>query len=229
MIKQIIVAFLFIGLVSPLSAQSVRKVGPFDELVLSGKIDVYLEPAAEGEEESVHIDDTYDDDDAVNIVIRGRQLKISQLDGWTRRNNRRVRVLVKYGSLRSIRALAGAEVEGAETLVADYLDLKCGSGAKLRLDLRVQNLEGNASEGGDLRLSGQCKRQEVSANTGGIYDAAELTALETEVKANTGGRAVVVATERLDANASTGGEVRYSGNPTEKYTRSNLSGDIRGF
>ncbi|RME98863.1 MAG: DUF2807 domain-containing protein [Bacteroidetes bacterium] len=218
--------FLFIGLASFIHGQTVRQIGPFDEIVLSGDLDVKLEQSDVNE---VHIDDRDGLDNAVTISIQGRRLKISLLDNWIRRDSRSVRVLVRYQRLVDIRALAGAEVEVSETLTTDKLRIKVGSGAELWIDVRSNILEGNVSEGGKLTISGTTRFHEASAATGGIYDASQLQSEETMVKANTGGEATVVATKLLDAVANTGGQVRYMGEPEQKYMRSNLAGEIRRF
>jgi hypothetical protein len=218
--------FLSIGLLSLTHAQTIRQIGTFDEIVISGNLDVKLE---QSETNEVHLDDRNGMDDAVNISIQGRRLKISLLDGWLRQNNSTVRVLVRYERLVDIKVLAGAEVEVSETIETEKLAVKVGSGAELWLDVNTSILDGSASEGGELTISGTTRYQEASAATGGIYDASELQSEETNVRANTGGEATVVATRLLDAVANTGGQVRYLGDPEEKYTRSNLAGEIRGY
>jgi hypothetical protein len=218
--------FLVIGLVSLTHAQTVRKVGSFDEIVISGNLDVKLEQSDANE---VHLDDRDGMDDAVNVSIQGRRLKISLLDGWLRQNNTTVRVLVRYERLVDLKVIAGAQVEVSETIETDKLAVKTGSGAELWLDVNTNMLEASVSEGGELTISGNTRYQEVNAATGGVYDGSKLEAEETNVRANTGGEATVVATRLLDAVANTGGQVRYLGDPEEKYTRSNLAGEIRGY
>ncbi|MEL6655604.1 MAG: head GIN domain-containing protein [Bacteroidota bacterium] len=212
---------LLVFLANMLSAQDTRQIGPFNELVVTGKLDVTL---VQGETEQVVIDtDRYEDD--INLSLRGGRLKLSLVDGWVK-GDRRLRVTVHYRDLSEIRVTAGAELESEAVIVADQLEIKAGSGAEVDLELEVHTLEAGAVEGAVLELSGSVKNQYASAATGGMYNATRLAADRTEVKANTGGEARVVAMEHLDAVANTGGHIHYSGNPSQKYTRTNLAGDI---
>lgn len=206
-------------------AQDVRKVGPFNELVIKGKLDVYLE---KGETEQVLIEGMGEDEGDLNISLQGGQLKLSLIDGWIK-DDRRLRLRVQYVDLSRIRVLAGAILDSRETLTGDRLEVKAGSGADVELDIAVKSLEASAIEGAQLELTGTAQSQYVSTATGGQYNAMQLAVDRTEVRANTGGEARVVANTMLDATANTGGVVRYSGDPEEKYTKSNLAGEIRRY
>lgn len=206
-------------------AQETRQIGPFNSLIVSGKLEVYLE---QGETDQVIIESTDYPEGELNISLKGSTLKLSLVDGWIK-GDRRLRLRVQYRSLDEIRVLAGAALSSREVITADRLELKAGSGAEVDLELEVHTLESAATEGANVELSGTVKNQYATANTGGEYDASRLSSDHTEVKSNTGGLARVVANEHLDAVANTGGRIQYSGDPQEKYTRSNLAGEIRGY
>ena len=206
-------------------AQETRHIGPFKGLIVSGKLEVYLE---HGETDQVIIESTDYPEGELNISLKGSTLKLSLVDGWIK-DDRRLRLRVQYRNLDEIRVLAGATLSSREVITADRLELKVGSGAEVDLELEVHTLEAAATEGANVELSGTVKNQYATANTGGEYDASRLSSDHTEVKSNTGGLARVVANEHLDAVANTGGRIQYSGDPQEKYTRSNLAGEIRGY
>lgn len=221
--KHLLLLFLLSAQV--LVAQETRQVGPFHELVVSGKLDVDLE---QGETEQIIIESDDYPEGELNLSLRGGRLKLSLVDGWIK-GDRRLRVRVQYRTLSSIRVTAGATLESRELITADRLEIKAGSGAEVDLEIEAHTLEAGAVEGAHLELSGNVRNQTASAATGGQYDASRLIADRTDVKANTGGEAYVVAREHLDAVANTGGQVKYSGNPSQKYTRSNLAGEIRQY
>ena len=116
-----------------------------------------------------------------------------------------------------------------DTFTSDRLELKTGSGAALFIDVAVSTLEASVSEGGILDIAGDAERQYVSASTGGEYLGKDLDAAHTEVRANTGGEATIVAKTYLSATANTGGTIIYKGNPEEKYTKTSLAGEIRAY
>ncbi|MCB0638622.1 MAG: DUF2807 domain-containing protein [Lewinella sp.] len=212
-------------IVAGLRAQDVRQVGPFDQLIVTGKLDVTLEA---GDAEEVIIDALNLNEDDVNLTLRDGELKVGLVDGWFR-DDSRVRVTVRYRSLNRIRAQAGAVLASHNMITGDRLEIKASSGAEVRLEIEADVLEAGAAEGAQLELTGQVNTQYVTANTGGEYDGDRLEADRTEVRANTGGEAWVIARTYLDASAHTGGEVFYKGDPEEKYTKSNLAGEIRSF
>lgn len=222
--RQLFFALSLISVFS-LSAQTSRSMGPFNELVVSGKLDVLL---VQGDTEEVIVYEEGHSEGQVNISIRGGALKLNLLDGWLK-GDRRIPVKVIYKDLRKVRVIAGAELQSDNTITANQFEVKVGSGAEVELRLEVGSLEAGVTEGGVLELFGQVETQYVTTSTGGEYDAEALSCENTHVKANTGGEAYVVATKFINAVANTGGEIRYSGNPDEKYTKSNLAGDIRKY
>ncbi|MGH1433701.1 MAG: head GIN domain-containing protein [Lewinella sp.] len=223
--RYLLFVFLLATQITYAQAQETRQIGPFTGLVVSGKLEVYLE---HGETDQIIIESTDYPEGELNISLKGSTLKLSLVDGWIK-GDRRLRLRVQYRNLDEIRVLAGAALSSREILTADRLELKAGSGAEVDLQLEVHTLEAAATEGANVELSGTVKNQYATANTGGEYDASRLSSDRTDVKSNTGGLARVVANEHLDAVANTGGRIQYSGDPQEKYTRSNLAGEIRGF
>ena len=132
-----------------------------------------------------------------------------------------------YTTLRGLKANAGAVVYSDEPLNGDKIDIKVTSGARVDMDIQVNALEANITEGGMLELAGTVESQNVIVGTGGQYHGLDLDCARTYVRASTGGQATVVAKESLDASANTGGTVEYSGDPDERYTKSLLAGEIR--
>lgn len=221
--RNLFIAILFLSVIS-LSAQSSRTTGPFDELIVSGKLNVLIEQS--DNEEVVIYEEGYSEGD-VNISLRNGVLKVSSVDGWIKKDNRRIPVRINYKHLHKIRVSAGAKLQSDQTIIVDQFEIKAGSGAEVELKVELKTLEANASEGAILKIYGETENQYVATYTGGEYEGRGLECANTHVKSNTGGQAEVVANQYLDAVANTGGGIRYSGSPQEKYTKSNLGGDIR--
>jgi len=208
---------------SPLYAQDVRKLQPFDEILVSGNITVLLQ---KGEEESATVEAHGISEDKISVYVKNGKLKLQLLDGFFYKNVD-VNIVVTYRTLRLVNGIAGARVKSDAVIEADLFAVKAGSGAQVELEIKVNSLSAIASEGGELNLSGTTASQSASAATGGNYRALNLQCDRTEVRASTGGQAVVVALKSLDASVNTGGEVVYSGDPEERNTRNMLSGEIR--
>lgn len=208
---------------SLLFAQSDYKLDAFDEISITGNIEVILQKGAEEKA----IVETFDiPEDELNIGVRGQVLKLSMLNSVFNKH-KRIKVTVFYKTLRAVRAHAGSEVEADAALENDLLELRVSSGAKMALEIKANKLEASATEGGILRLRGEVESQKASASTGGQYRAVELNCKDTYVRTSTGGEAEVVALESLDANASLGGSIEYKGDPGERNRRTILGGDVR--
>lgn len=203
-------------------AQDVRSLSPFDELSVIGNIEVILE---EGDEEKAVIYTTNIDEDDVSVSVNGDVLKI-RLYKTVFKNDENVKIEVTYRKLRIVKGSAGARISNNSTLEGDKIITRAHSGAKVDLSVNVDALDGAVYEGAVLKIRGKTNSQEAVAATGGQYQALNLDSDRTTVKANTGGEAEVVAKDKIDASANTGGRIGYKGNPDHKNTRSKIAGNI---
>lgn len=208
---------------APLYAQDVRKLQPFDEILVTGDIEVLLQ---KGEEESATVEANGISADKVSVFVKNGKLKVQLIDGFFYKNVD-VNVVVTYRSLRLVNGMAGSRIKSDAVIEADLFAAKAGSGAQVELAVKVNSLSAMASEGGELELRGTTTSQNATASTGGVYSALDLQCDQTEVRASTGGKAKVVALKSLDASVNTGGEVAYSGDPEVRNTRNLLAGEIR--
>lgn len=218
-----LIALLLLGFAVTSQAQETRKLDHFDAVAVTGDIAVTL---VQGDAPSALIATQGISADDITLYVKGKTLKIQLIEGLFQDMDQ-VEITLTYTKLRAVRSSAGAEVRSADLLQGDELNLRASSGGTLMVEVDVNSVEASASEGGVLNISGTTQDQEVSVSTGGAYEGLELECLRTYVKANTGGKAEVVANERLDANANTGGSIEYAGNPEIKNMRSLISGGIR--
>ena len=203
-------------------AQDVRKLSSFDELSVIGNIEVILE---EGEEEKAVIYTENIDKDDVSVSVKGDVLKV-RLYKTVFRKDEKVKVEITYRKLRIVKGSAGAKVYNNSTLEGDKIIARAHSGAMVDLSVNVDDVDGAAYEGAVLKFRGKTNSQTAVAATGGQYKAVNLNSIRTAVKANTGGEAEVVAKEKLDASANTGGRIGYKGDPETRNTKKVISGNI---
>ena len=167
------------------------------------------------------------DTEKLKVQVEDGKLKVSRVDisdGW----KNRAYVTVWYTDIRSLSASAGAQVAHEGTLNAGDFELSFDTGANGELTLDAQSLDVNVGEGGVLRLEGAARVVEATSTTGGILKARDLIAHRVYVSANTGASATVHATEEIDANASLGGSVSYTGDPAIVKVKESLGGSVRG-
>ncbi len=204
-------------------AQKTFDLDPFDAVTATGNFEVVLQPA-ETERAVLEVNSAAQDEVSIKVV-RG-ELRINFLNSLIYKNYS-AKVTVYYKTLRSVKGLAGARISATSPLRGDKIDLRAGSGAFVELALEVNAMEGSATEGGALRLSGIAETQRASAASGGQYEAFDLQAQRTYVRASLGGHAKVVALKAIEATAHTGGSIEYRGDPEESNVRNIITGDIR--
>ncbi|MCB0588411.1 MAG: DUF2807 domain-containing protein, partial [Phaeodactylibacter sp.] len=201
-------------------AQDERKLDYFDAITVAGDVELILTP---GDEARAVITAEGISEDDVTCYIKGKTLKIQLIEGLFQGGDH-ARVEVTFQQLRALKASAGAKASATAPVTGDQLDLRAGSGAQIDLAVEVNSLVATATEGAMIKIEGSTETQEVTVATGAQYMGLDLQCDRTYVKANTGGQAEVVANKTLDANANTGGQIDYTGDPEEKNTRSLISG-----
>ncbi len=221
--KVILIAALLGVFLHPLWSQKEFPVETFDAVLISGNIQVVLEP---GEKEKVvlYIDGIPEDE--ITVKVSQGTLRLISLNSFLYKNEV-IKAYVTYNKLREIKATAGSSVSCDAELRGDQLEARAGSGAQLRLKVNAGALEASAMEGAQLYLDGVSESLDCTAATGGQFFGPGLTSKRVYVRANTGGRAEVHAIDHLEVSANTGGEVIYHGEPQTKYVKSILGGEVR--
>jgi len=157
--------------------------------------------------------------------VSGNRLRI-RLEGNNYRNID-VEINLTYRELEEIGISSAARVNADEAISANSLaiDVSSAGGGNLRLD--AGNVEIDISSAGRLELNGKVDRIEIEVSSAGDLDAYELTCNEAEINVSSGGSAKVNVKSQIDAKASSGGTIRYKGEPQKVFVNSNSGGSIR--
>ncbi len=222
MYKFLLTFFLFASIINSQAQESnsqIRNVGTFNKINAGKGINVTL---IEGDKERVRIEIENADVTDVITDIKGRSLNIRLKTKIYK--DMAVMVYVTYKSLISISAGTGAFIKSENTIHAENLELKAGTGSTIILDLNTKNLN-VALSSSKVELVGKTNFQDVKSNTGGRYIADQLLSEEAYVKASTGASIWINASKKLEAKASTGGKINYIGNPEELIQSGNVQRD----
>lgn len=224
-LKLILSALLFFSFtLGEVVAQNmeVRDVGSFHEVRTGQAIDVYLK---EGSKESVKLELKGISPDDVLTEVSGGRLKIHLAPG--RHNNHVVKAYVTYVKLDHISASSASSVFSEGTIKGDKLEINVSSAADVDVTIDMNEVAASVSSSGDLELKGRTKYLDISASSAGGVDAFDLESENVKVRASSAGGAKVVATKEIDARASSGGSIRYRGNPERSQTDSSSGGSVR--
>ncbi|NCO62824.1 MAG: DUF2807 domain-containing protein [Flavobacteriales bacterium] len=193
----------------------------FNTIKASQGLEVYL---TQGNEESIVIEA----DENLHAIIK-TEVKDNELLIYADKNIEHAsakKIMVTFKDVIKITSTSGSDVISNNTINADYLELDSSSGSNMNLNVNTSTLTCNSSSGSDLKLSGKTERLIAEASSGSDIKAANLIAESSQVKAASGADITVNTVKELTANANSGGNIKYYGNPEKVNISDAPSGSI---
>lgn len=203
-----------------------RDVHGFHGVSVSTGIDLYL---SQKNVEEVVVEAEADDMDKIITEVEGGILKIYVKEksffnlNW---NKHARKVYVSFKNLDRIDASAGSDVSSQSTLKVDNLKMYSSSGSDIRLEVEANELSAESSSGSDISLKGKADVLHADASSGSDIKAGDFQVKKCSASSSSGSDVRVFVTEELEANASSGGDVTYSGNPAKKDINESSGGDV---
>jgi len=188
----------------------------------SSGLDVYLE---KGTENKVVVEADENLHDLIITEVNNGFLKIKTSSGISRAKAKKV--YVTYTDLDALEASSGADVISNSIIRADKLSLSSSSGADLEVEIDAREVTAKTSSGADLKVLGRAKYFTADASSGSDLNAKELLVQKCRAEATSGADITVNVKEDLDAKASSGGDIRYYGDPMTVNKKDGHSGGIR--
>jgi hypothetical protein len=217
-------SFLLVNQVQ--AGRETRQVSGFHGISVTSGIDLYL---TQKNTEEVVVEAKSDDIDKIITEVEGGILKIYiKQKSWMNWNwnSDPLKVYVSFKTLDRLDASAGSDVESESVLKLDKLKLDASSGSDVDLELEANELNVDSSSGSDIKLKGKSVFLDVSASSGSDIDAGNLEAKKCRASTSSGSDIRINVSEELDANANSGGDISYSGNPSRKNIDESSGGDV---
>lgn len=201
-----------------------RSLGSFKGVKSGEAIDVYLK---KGDKESAKVE--VSDGNVGNVIteVSGSYLKIHLRENSFFRNNADVKVYVTYVTLDRISASSASNVFSDGVIRAESLDIQASSAADLELSVEANTVTVHASSAADVVLEGAAKSVSADASSSGDIDAYGLQAETANASSSSAGSIKLSVSSSLEAKASSGGSVRYRGNPMRTNTHSSSGGSVK--
>lgn len=206
-----------------------RPVAPFNKITVSSGIDLFL-VQGDKEQVSVEADDDLIDQIMTKVEDGTLQIYIKNKTNWNWGFNQVRKVYVSFDDLVSLQASAGADVLAETELKLDKIDISASSGADVSLtNLTATEVHVSASSGADAEIAGTTQVLFADSSSGSDIDCGSLRATTVTAKASSGSDIIVCAIESLTANASSGGDIEYKGEPKQRNINESSGGDVAAY
>ncbi len=137
------------------------------------------------------------------------------------------KVYLSTSQINEITVTSGAELSSENTVNTDELLLEATSGAEINLRVKVTNLSGQTTSGADIKLIGKADNFIASATSGSDINAYDLKVDNCIAKVTSGADIKINVLKKLDAKATSGGDIKYKGNPKFLEQDESSSGEVK--
>lgn len=225
-------SFLLLFFTTSLSSSTFAQKGlaaetdPFTAISAAAGVTVYLR---QGETERIKVVGSDEDVEGLIVETKGNTLHVyyESRSGWKiGKVSRNAKVYVQVRDITSIEASSGSDVIGENLLVSKDLTVSASSGADVKIEVDAENLSLSTSSGSDIKASGKALALTASASSGSDIDAEGLQVNKATLSASSGADISVEVLEEVEAKASSGAEIRVSGNPVTKNIEESSTGDV---
>lgn len=136
-------------------------------------------------------------------------------------------VAVYYKELDIIDGNEGAFITANELIEQSMIELRAQEGAQLKIGLDVDQVKIRAVTGGIVETRGKAVSQDITLNTGGIYEGKSFETKNTTINIKAAGEADVNASKVVDARVTAGGDIYIYGNPDKVNEKRTFGGRIK--
>ena len=202
-------------------AQENRTTESFDEIKVSRGMNVYI---SLGNETKVVVRADENLLDVIETEVIGDVLKVST--DTNIRKAKEKKVFVTTPNLKLVEAFAGSNVFSENTLKMDDLEVSASAGSNIKLEINSGSTTASASAGSNVKLEGKSESLFAKASSGSNIKAGDLATLDCTAKVSSGANIWISAKNDFKGNASSGGNVFYSGNPSNTEINRSSGGNV---
>jgi hypothetical protein len=205
--KIFLIAFVMISQLN--FGQTTIKLDNFDELKVFDQLNVTLVQSDENKVVVSGKNESSFETVNKNGVLKLRMRLTKMLSGED------TKVTLYFKNIKSIDANEGSIASCAAVFKQTAIVLSSQEGAKIDVELDVDNVTVKIYSAGIISLSGEAVTQKTTINSGGIYYGKDLVTSQTSVSVSAGGSADVNATTLVNAKVNAGGSISIYGKPKE--------------
>lgn len=194
----------------------------FTEVKGSAGLNVYL---TEGSENKIIVEADENLLEIIETNIDNGRLNITTKKNIGKSKSKKVHVT--YKKLDEVYASSGADVIVNSVLKSEKIILEATSGSDLEVEVFAKEVLAETSSGADIIVTGKATLLMASSSSGSEINAKELMVINCNADASSGANIVVNVKENLSTEATSGGNIKYYGNPTAVSDDASRSGNVR--
>ncbi|MFT6368990.1 MAG: hypothetical protein ACJAWH_000064 [Maribacter sp.] len=194
----------------------------FTEVHASEGLEVYVTQATDF---SISVEADENIIDLIGTEIKNGKLKIHAVENIGRATKK---VYVSLPEVTGLLSSSGAHLTAQNKIIATKLIIDVSSGANLNAETNTDKLEIDASSGAIIDISGSATDVYVDGSSGANVKAKNLITTECRVEASSGAKININVSKSLTADASSGGNIYYSGD-AEVTKNKSVSGNVNKY
>lgn len=198
-----------------------RKVKDFDKVEVSRGMNVYI---SQGERSKVVVKADENLLDAIETKTEGDVLIIRATKNIRSATSKKVFITTPH--IEEIEASSGSNIFSETALNFKNLKISGSSGCNFNLRINSEFAEFSASSGSNIKLEGKTNSFKGKASSGSNIKAENLKSENCEVKASSGSNIWITAKNDFDADASSGGNIFFYGNPKNTNIEKSSGGNV---
>ena len=202
--------------------EDVRDVDGFTGVEVSTGIDVFL---SQGNNFEVVVEADENLQEVILTELKGDNLVV-RTDHVNIRSAKSKKVHVTLPELTELKISSAGDCVGQTPFQCGDLNLSISSAGDLTLEVEAGRINLDISSSGDARLAGSAEVLDATLSSAGDLHAFDLVAGRVDVNVSSAGDARVHATEELEMNASSAGNIYYRGEAEVVRSTSSSAGSI---
>lgn len=200
-----------------------RTTNSYEGLKAAGPMDFKLVQGTEGK---VTIKGDANLMEYIVTDVKNGKLVVKVKDGYNLKPSKAIVVTVPYESINSVSLAGSGDIENSGTIKADDLKVALAGSGDINLNIESKALESSIAGSGDIVLIGSTSDLISKIAGSGNFDGSSLDSTNVTVKISGSGTSNVICNGDLVVRISGSGDVKYSGKPTKKDTKTTGSGSV---
>ena len=201
--------------------EETRDLGEFNKISVSRGMNVYINQGTstkvivKADENLLKVIETYVDDGTLKVTCTKMI-----------RNTTSNKVYVTVPDIKYIKSTSGSNIFSEDSLKTGNLEIKSTAGSNVHLSLEAGELTISAAAGSNIFLDGTAKSVNIKASSGSNVKAGDLQSGNCEIKVSSGANIWIKVQNGLNARASSGGNIWYSGEPSPLEIEKSSGGNV---